>query len=208
MTPTTLAAAATATTAATTPWWVAPAVIAAAITGAIAVATLLINGRRARIDRQRVLFGEVLGNLAAYREFVYIVRRRRHDEPEAERIRISTELSAVQAKLNKHAAVLKVEAPRVALAYDELLRITRQIAGGAIRDGWNTEPITEDTSIHVDVDLTPIDTRERTYLLEVGDHLSAAPAVVRRWWRSATSARAARRSRRATPHTATTNSVA
>lgn len=205
MTPTSLAAAAATTT--TTPWWVAPAVIAAAITGAIAVATLLINGRRTRVDRQRVLFGEVLGDLTTYREFVYIVRRRRHDEPEAERIRISIELSAVQAKLNKHAAVLKVEAPRVAAAYEDLLRISRRIAGGAIRDGWNTEPITEDARIHVDVDLTPIDAHEHTYLVEVGDHLSATPAVLRRSWRSATSTRAARRSRQATPHAAATKSV-
>lgn len=198
MTPTTLAAAAGA--AAGAPWWVAPAVIAAVITGVIAVATLLVNGRRARVDRQRILFAEVLGELAAYREFVYIVRRRRHDEPEAEHVRISTELSVVQRKLNQHAAVLKVEAPRVADPYDDLLRTTRRIAGGAIRDGWNTPAITDDTSIHVDVDLTPIDAHERTYLVEVGDHLSATPAFLRRGWRSVTRAGAARRARRAAPH--------
>lgn len=203
MTPTTLVHAASAA-ASTAPGWLAPAVIAALITGVIAVATLIVNGRRARLDRQRVLFAEVLGDLAAYREFVYIVRRRRHDEPEAERVRISTELSEVQRKLNQHAAVLKVEAPRVADAYDELLRITRCVAGRAIRDGWNIPAITDDSSIHVNVDLTPIDAHERKYLIEVGDHLSDTPAFVRRWWRSVSGAAATRRSRRAAPHAATT----
>lgn len=202
MTSTTLAPAAGAAVAA--PWWVAPAVIAAVITGLIAVATLVVTGRRARVDRQRVLFAEVLGDLAAYREFVYIVRRRRHDEPEGERVRISTALSAVQRKLNHHSAVLKVEAPRVADAYDHLLRTTRHIAGSAIRDGWNTPAITDDTSIHVNVDLTPIDAHEPTYLVEVGDHLSTTPAILRRWWRSITGASVARRGRRVAPHAPTT----
>jgi hypothetical protein len=201
MSPTTLAPAASGATA-TIPWWLAPTVIAALITSGIAVATLLVNGRRARVDRQRVLFAEVLGDLAAYREFVYIVRRRRHDEPATERVRISTELSEVQRKLNKHAAVLRVEAPRVSTAFDELLRITRRIAGGAIRDAWNAPPITEDSSIHVDINLSPIDAQEQHFLIEVGDHLSAMPAFVRRWRRSVAAAARARRSHRATPRTA------
>ena len=169
------------------PWWVAPAVIAAVIAGIVGVITLIVNGRRARVDRQRVRFAQVLGDLAAYREFVYIVRRRRHDEPEAERVRISTELSKVQKKLNHHAAVLRVEAPRVATTFVELLRVTRQVAGGAIRQGWETAPITEDSGIHVDVDLTGIEPYEDAYLIEVADHLSPLPGAARRRARAAMS---------------------
>lgn len=175
--------AATATTA--VPWWLAPAIVAAALTGLIGVCTLLVNGRRSRVDRQRVLFGQALGDLAGYREFVYIVRRRRHDEPAAERVRISTELSNVQQKLNQHSAVMRVESPRVARAFDELLRATRRVAGGAIRQGWDQAPIMDDSGIHIEVDLSEIDSAEATYIAEVTDHLSAIPGPLRRTTRSA-----------------------
>ena len=113
-----------------------PAVIAAAIAGTIAIITLVVNGRRVRSDRQRELFGAAFGDVASYCEFPYIVRRRRHDLPEEERIRITTELSEVQRKLNHNRAVLRVEAPRVARAYTDLVEATRRIAGSAIHAGW------------------------------------------------------------------------
>lgn len=166
--------------AATTAWWLAPAIVAALVTVLAGVVTLIVNGRRARVDRQRVVFASAHADLAAYREFVYIVRRRRHDQPEAERVRISGDLSAVQSLLNQNASVLKVEVPRVAVAYEALLRITRRVAGGAIRDGWDTPPITADADIHVDIDLSAIDPFETAYLLEVRDHLALTPAVLRR----------------------------
>lgn len=178
MTAATLAAVASAG-AATSPWWVAPAVLAALMATVVAIFTLIVNGRRARTDRQRVLFAEVFGDIAAYKEFVYIVRRRRHDEPEAERVRISTELSALQCRLNKHRVILKVEAARVSASFDELLDATRRVAGGAIRDGWNTNPITADSNIHVRVDLSELAAHEDRYLVVVADHLSLTPAFAR-----------------------------
>jgi hypothetical protein len=160
------------------PWWVAPAIIAAAIAGAIAVVTLLVNGRRARADRQRELFGAAFGDVSSYCEYPYIVRRRRHDEPEQERLRITTELSDVQRKLNHNRAVLRVEAPRVACAYDTLVTETRRIAGTSVHAGWNLAPITTDTGVHVtDVDLTGIKPSEDAYLTAVADHLALTP-----WW--------------------------
>ncbi len=182
-----------ATVATTTPWWVASAVLGAFITAAVALMTLIVNGRRTRADRQRILFAEAFGDLAGYREFVYIVRRRRHDEPEAERTRISTELSGLQRKLNLHSAQLKAEAPEVARTFDHLLDTTRQVAGAAIREGWNTAPITKDNHMHLEVDLTAISPAEQAYLLEVSDHLSAVPAPLLRAYRGAGAALRRRR---------------
>lgn len=160
------------------PWWVAPAIIAAVIAGVIAVVTLMVNGRRARADRQRELFGAAFGDVSGYCEYPYIVRRRRHDEPEQERLRITTELSEVQRELNHNRAVLRVEVPRVARAYDALVRETRRLAGASIHDGWNLTPITADTGVHVtDVDLTGIMPFEDAYLTAVADHLALLP-----WW--------------------------
>lgn len=160
------------------PWWVAPAIIAALIAGVVAVVTLMVNGRRARADRQRELFGAAFGDVSGYCEYPYIVRRRRHDVAEQERIRITTELSEVQRKLNHNRAVLRVEAPRVARAYAVLVDATRRIAGAAIHEGWNLTPITADTGVHViDVDLTGMAPFEDTYLTAVADHLALTP-----WW--------------------------
>jgi hypothetical protein len=160
------------------PWWVAPAIIAAVIAAVIAVVTLIVNGRRARADRQRELFGAAFGDVSSYCEYPYIVRRRRHDEPEQERLRITTELSEVQRRLNHNRAVLRVEAPRVARAYDTLVTETRRIAGGSVHAGWNLTPITTDTDVHVtDVDLTGIKPSEDAYLAAVADHLALMP-----WW--------------------------
>lgn len=188
-------------TAATEPWWIAPAVIAAVIAGTIAVITLIINGRRARADRQRELFAAAFGDVASYCEFPYIVRRRRHDAPEEERVRISTDLSEVQRKLNHNRAVLRVEAPRVARAYATLVDATRTTAGSAIRDGWNLAPVTSDAGVHVtDVDLTPIKAYEDAYLAAVADHLALVPWRLRAGWRwLAGKINAAWRSRRADP---------
>ena len=162
----------------TTPWWVAPAIVAAIITGCIAIVTMIVNGRRSRTDRQRAVFADAHGDLAAYSEYAYIVRRRRHDQPEAERARISTGLSEVQQRLIRHQALLRVEAPRVARRYDALVAETRRVAGGAIKAGWDRPAITSDTEIHVtDVDLTPIKPFEDAYLQVVADRLSLLP-----WW--------------------------
>ena len=167
------------------PWWVAPAIIAAVIAGVIAVITLVINGRRARSDRQRELFGAAFGDVASYCEFPYIVRRRRHDEPEEERLRISTELSDVQRKLNHNRSVLQVEAPRVARAYAALVGATRATARASIREGWDLTPISADTGIHVaDVDLSAVRPFEDAYLTAVADHLALTPLWLRdvgRW---------------------------
>lgn len=166
------------TPATTDPWWVAPAIIAAIITGIIAVATLIVNGRRARADRQRELFGAAFGDVASYCEFPYIVRRRRHDRPEEERVRISTELSDVQRKLNHNRAVLQVESPRVARVYAALVGAVKATAGASIRAGWDLTPITTDTEVHVtDVDLGDVKPFEEAYLSAVADHLALSP-----WW--------------------------
>ena len=162
------------------PWWVAPAVIAAIVALAGLVVSLLVNGRRSRVDRQRQAFGDAFGDIAAYREFPFVVRRRRHDEPEAERARISSELGAVQQRLNHHRATLQVENRRVAAAYAALVEVTRQIAGAEIRKAWDVAPITDDTQVHVTIDLSGIDAAEARYLLEVRDHLALTPAVLRR----------------------------
>lgn len=173
------------TPAVTSSWWLAPAVIAAVITAVLAVVTLFVNGRRARNDRQRALIADAFGDIAEYREYPYIVRRRRHDEPEAERARITAELSAIQHRLNRNQAVLKVEAPRVGRAYAELLGATRRVAGGEIRLAWELDPCASDAGVSIpDVDLSSLDAADELFLLTAADHLAAMPGWARRAARS------------------------
>ena len=184
---TTVSATAAAASAAAAPWWVAPAVVAALVAFVGGVIALAVNGRRARIDRQRAVFADAYGDLEEYREFAYIVRRRRHDDAAGERTRISESLSAVQAQLNRHRTVLRIEAPHVARAYATLLDTTRTVIGGAIREGWNLPAITDDDQVHVNLDLSAVEADQDRYLQAVADHLALTPTWVLRavrWCRS------------------------
>jgi hypothetical protein len=157
-------------------WW-SSAVVAAVVAGAVSLTTLWITGRRAERERRRKLLAEAFQAPVAYREFVFRVRRRKDDSAE-ERVRISDALNEVQARLNYYEAILRVEAPRVSMAYSELVRATRDIAGRQISEAWERELITADTAAHIpDVDFSGLERVEEAYLREVGDFLSFGP-----WW--------------------------
>jgi hypothetical protein len=163
---------------ATGPWWLAPTVVAASVAALVTIASLVLNGRRDRKDRHRQLLGNALGEVYAYEEFPFIVRRRQKNEPEAERARITAELSEVQRRLNLNQALLWIEAPRVALAYGDLVGATRRIAGRAIRRAWDVPGVDADGAVPVeDVDLSAIEPYQRAFLVAASDHLAIAP-----WW--------------------------
>jgi hypothetical protein len=130
-----------------TSWW-APAIVAATVAAAVSLTTFALAGRRARLDRQRQVFGEAFEAVMEYRENPFIVLRRSRDEPAKERARISGDLSTVQAKLNGFRARLRVEAPYVGDRYAELVIATRRVAGPMITHAWNTEPVEDDTQVH------------------------------------------------------------
>ena len=160
--------------------WIAPAVIAALVSAAVALLTVAWNGRRARLDRQRQLFAAAFDAAMTYREYIYIVRRRAKDEDGKTRHEISRELSSVQAKLNSYQAQLQVEAPRVGKRYAELVDATKRIAGPLIKDAWDRETIESDNQVHApDVDLSALDNPDTAYLEAVADHLSPIWAPVR-----------------------------
>ena len=83
-------------------------IIIAAITGAASLAALSINawltGHRDRVSRRRELLSKAYSSAVAYKEFPYVVRRRKASSPEDERIRISTELRKVQEDIAFYSA--------------------------------------------------------------------------------------------------------
>jgi hypothetical protein len=155
------------------------AVVAALVAAAVSLTTLWVTERRARQDRQRQLFAEAFEACIAYREFVYIVRRRANDSAE-ERVRISGALSAVQQRLRAAEARLRVEAPRVAVSYTRLIASTRRVAGVQIKRGWEMPPLApEETGNISDVDFSSLVGDEDAYLDAVRSHLSLIRSILR-----------------------------
>lgn len=167
------------------------AIVAGAISGgAASVLTLLYNSAQERRDRHREHFSRALQAVSQYEEFPYIVRRRNGAQPEVERLRISTELGAVQAELSYHSAWIFTESERVGEAYAALVGQLRKVAGGLMHDAWNAKPIEGDAGMNIpDVGptLAVLAPLKRRYLREAMDHLSVWPAWLLRagrWMRS------------------------
>jgi hypothetical protein len=163
---------------------IALTIVIAALSGAGAsILTLVYTSAQERRDRHREHFSRALQTVNQYEEFPYVVRRRRASDPEGERIRISTELRAVQAELSYHCTWLMTESPQVGAAYDALVRELRRVVGGLIHDAWVNSPVTEDAAMNI-ADIGPEIAKLRPlkdqYLLEVGDHLSLWPRWLRR----------------------------
>lgn len=159
--------------------WIGPAVVAAAIAALVSIMTVIANGILQRRDRQRQLMAEAFEKVQAYREFIYIVRRRMPDSADnavEDRARINNDLSQVQARLNALSALLKVESPRVGAVYAELVGHTRRIAGGYIRAAWSCAATAEAGPMHItDVDLSALGELDAAYLAVVRAELALRP---------------------------------
>jgi hypothetical protein len=103
------------------------------------------------------------------------------DDPAAERVRISGELSEVQRRLESYKAMIRVEALGVSEAYFTLVAETRRIAGPQISARWDQPPVETDDGVHVaDVNVDGLERFDDAFLVAVGDHLGLLPAWLRR----------------------------
>jgi hypothetical protein len=156
-------------------------ILAALIAATVNVMLARRKSREEERARLRDRFAQAYGAYAEYCEFAYAIRRRRHDDPSAERVRISEELRKVQAELSAHEAWVKLESETAGTAYTKLTQQMRKIAGGAMRQAWIDEPATSDTDVNIPpgtVDLSPLKPFETAYMDAVATHLRAlAP-----WW--------------------------
>ncbi len=126
------------------------------------------------VARKRELFAKAFEATVGYREFAYAIRRRRHDQPAAERVRLSEAIRQTQQQLAFYSAWIGIESPRVALTYDALVTKTRQIAGKYMHDAWNDRPPRRDSEVNIPggLDYTDLQPFEQSYLSAVRDHLS------------------------------------
>lgn len=123
-------------------------------------------------NRRRETFAKAYAACQAYREFPYVVRRRGRNDPEAERLRISTELRAVQQDLAFYLGWMATESKPVAEAYQQLVAVLREVAGGEIRAAWQSAPPEADEQMNIAMDLSEMRGAEDTYLAAVTRHLS------------------------------------
>jgi hypothetical protein len=123
--------------------------VAAAIALFGVLVTLIVNGYRANRERRRGLFAEGWAAVQSYKEMAFAVRRRSSADPAGERVRISEALRAIQRDISFHEAMIgRDPADGVASAYLELVRKTREIAGGIIKRSWDAPPIDSDREMH------------------------------------------------------------
>ena len=161
------------------PW----VLLAAALTGLIAVGLARAKSRSESRERSRLLFAEAYQWYAAYKEFPYAVRRRRttprNSAPADERIRLSEALRTVQEKLDYFRVWTALEDKDAGAAYSRLLAELRKVAGGSIRAAWREPGATRDEDMNIPpsrVDLSALQEFETQYQDAV------RTALRRRWW--------------------------
>ncbi|MET7423621.1 hypothetical protein [Dactylosporangium sp. NPDC005555] len=157
------------------------ALFAALLSACVAVWTARRKGREEERARQRDLFAAAFEAYAAYKELPYAIRRRRHDEPAAERIRLSETIREIQGRLSYFLAWTAAESSIVGDTYATLVRELRKTAGGAMRQAWLDAPIQDDHAMNIPlavIDLAALTPLEEAYSQAVRDHLVALSP----WW--------------------------
>jgi len=158
----------------------------AVIAAVIAAGISLWLARRRSLEEERshvrTNLAEAFQAYSKYKEFPYAIRRRRHDEPAAERVRLSEAMSGVQARLSYSLAWTAAEAPIVGQKYAALVDELRRVAGRAMHEAWLAPPITIDAGMNIPsavVDLSSLKPHEDAYLEAVKSYQRRLTACAR-----------------------------
>jgi hypothetical protein len=138
-------------------------------------------GRREDKNRRRQSYAEAFAACTAYREFPYVVRRRRHDKPEDERARISGQLADTLRTLQYFKAWIRTDSTRVAQTFEAMVEATRAKVGPQISAAWNAPAAQRDTDMNLGsrIDLDGLAELDEEYLVAVREHLSGIPSAAR-----------------------------
>lgn len=132
------------------------------------------RARAAELARLQTAFAEAFKTYAQYKEYPYAIRRRRLDQPESERVRLSEEIRQTQARLSYHEAWTLFEDPNAGLAYADLVRQVRVIAGEAMKAAWQDDPVQDDAGMVIPgsiINLKPLTEHEDRYVAAVEERL-------------------------------------
>jgi hypothetical protein len=157
------------------------AFLAAMLAGAVNVWMARRRSREEERARVRNTFAAAFEAYTAYKEFPYAIRRRRTDDPDGERIRLSEALRAVQEKLSYYLAWTAAESADVGEQYARLVAEVRRVAGRAMHDAWNDPPRATDSEMNIPpgvIDLSQLAPAEAAYMQAVRQHLLGLTP----WW--------------------------
>ena len=150
------------------------AVFAAIIGAFVNIALARRKSLEEERSRVRTTFAEAFQAVAEYKEFPYVIRRRRSDAPAEERVRISEAMRQVQAKLSYYVAWTKTESDDVGAAYEVLVTKLREIAGSACHEAWLAPPAHDDKAMNFaggPVDLSALKPYETVFINAAQKHL-------------------------------------
>lgn len=150
------------------------AVIAALLTAAFNRALARRKSLEEERARLRRTFAEAFEVVVSYKEMPYAIRRRRRDEPGAERVRLSEEMRKIQTKLSYYQVWIAGESAVVGDAYEKLVRELRRVAGKACHDAWKADAVWEDKEMNIGsdvVDLSELPVFEQAFIGAVQQHL-------------------------------------
>ncbi len=128
------------------------------------------NGIRADRVRRRKLYADAFSALVSYKEFPFMIRRRRAPGPgqenlgNEERLRISTALHEVQEEISNYQAQIKTENDTVSETYEALVTKTREIAGSQMRKAWKQPPLNNDAGMNTTVNYSALKGLEDDFL--------------------------------------------
>ena len=165
---------------------ISAAFLAAVVSAAVSAVVTAVIARKKFLEeeraRVRTIYADAFEAVAAYKELPYAIRRRRHDEPQAERIRLSEEARRIQQRLSYYRAWTQAESSDVGTAYASLVTQVRIHAGGACRQAWNDQPATTDADMNIGpdkVNLAPITPFEDAYI-----RATTSDVARRRTWKA------------------------
>lgn len=154
--------------------WLTAALLAAVITAAVT----LVLARRKHLEEERakaaVVFSEASKAVAAYLEMPYAIRRRNYRQPAEERVRLSQEMSKVQADLSFYMAWTAAESTEVGQRYEELVSQLRRVAGAACHDAWLEAAPMRDAQMNIPpsvVDLSAVRPYQNSFTTAAQGHL-------------------------------------
>jgi hypothetical protein len=152
------------------------AVLAALLTAALNIAFARRKSLEEERARLRTTFAEAFEAVVRYKEMPYAIRRRRDDEPGAERVRLSEEMRQIQAKLSYYSMWTAGESAAVGDAYATLVGQLRRVAGKACHDAWTAESTSADAQMNIGldvIDLRELSEFETAYVGAAQQHLDA-----------------------------------
>ncbi|HEY4280561.1 MAG TPA: hypothetical protein VGM91_20235 [Conexibacter sp.] len=110
--------------------------------------TLLVNGSREERRRRRDVHARALEVVAQYYEMPFLIKRRRYDEPSAERARLTERFADIQAELASCEALIRADRDwAVRSTYAALVKDLRHYAGEQASEAWKAPPIQLDEQI-------------------------------------------------------------